>query len=164
MRTRAGRRWTQGDLAKALNVERNTISRWEGGSILPKDPAAIAALGRVLHVSADWLLAGLGSPDEAPTGDVVNERPEIPYGADTFRAESLPPAAADIVLRYLDRLVELGCVHPQVQEAERLLVLGARNNLARRPFEQRDVKEIIGDIDAAWDFITRVLRRMGIRP
>ena len=164
MRSRAGQRWTQGDLAKALNVERNTISRWENSGILPKDPSIIAALGRVLHVSVDWLLAGLGEPEEVATVGAVHERPQHPYGSEVIHAESLPTAAADIVLRYLDRMVELGCNQQQVQDAERLLVYCARNTLSRRSFDQRDAKEVIGDVDAAWDFIVRVLRRQGIRP
>ena len=162
MRTSDGRRWTQGDLAKALDVKRNTVSRWENGGMLPKDPAIIAALTRVLHVSADWLLAGFG--EAGPSGDVVHDQMDVPYGDESMRAESLPTVAADVVLRYLDRLASLGC-HPQlIREVERTLVLGARNRLARRPFAQRDVKDVITDIDAAWDFATRILRRQGIRP
>src|SRR5580698_4007947 len=76
MRTSDGRRWTQGDLAKALDVKRNTVSRWENGGMLPKDPAVIAALTRVLHVSADWLLAGFGEASPgSPTVDGVHEQP-----------------------------------------------------------------------------------------
>jgi transcriptional regulator with XRE-family HTH domain len=164
MRSSDGRRWTQGDLARALDVKRNTISRWENGGMLPKDPSTIAALTRVLHVSADWLLAGFVNEASLPQIDGVHEQPDLPYGEDALRAESLPPVAADIVLRYLDRLVGLGCPSSQIREAERVLVVSARNRLARRPFPQRDVKDVILDIDAAWDFVTRVLRRQGIRP
>ena len=131
--------------------------------MLPKDPAIIASLSRVLNVSADWLLAGFGEPDQWPAGTGVQERPDTLYGRQAS-AESLPAPAADIVLRYLDRLVACGCTPQQAREAERILVMGARNALARRPFAQRDAKEIIGDIDAAWDFVTHVLRRQGIRP
>ena len=165
LRTPDGHRWTQGDLAKALNVKRNTVSRWENGGMLPKDPAVIAALTRVLHVSADWLLAGFGSPTDFAPATGVREQPETPYGAgDETHAESLPPAAADIVLRYMERLVAAGCVQQQIQEAEHILVSGARNKLSRRPFTQRELREIIHDVDAAWDFVTQVLRRQGIRP
>ncbi len=55
---RDGQKLTQGDLAKAVGVERNTVSRWENGSMLPKDPAVIASLAEVLDVTADWLIAG----------------------------------------------------------------------------------------------------------
>jgi hypothetical protein len=64
----------------------------------------------------------------------------------------------------MDRLLACGCTLLQAREAERILVNGARNGLARRPFAQREMKEVIGDIDAAWDFVTHVLRRQGIRP
>jgi len=163
MRAPGGRRWTQGDLAKALNVKRNTVSRWENGGMLPKDPAIIAALTRVLHVSADWLLAGFEESSGTPPVDGVHDQPDIPYGNDTLRAESLPAPAADVVLRYLDRLVALGCTPQQLKEAERILVIGAGNRLAR-PFSQREIRDIITDIDAAWDFVARVLRRQGMRP
>src|SRR5665213_3028355 len=53
-----GRKFTQGDLAKAVGVERNTVSRWENGGMLPKDPAVIASLADVLGVTADWLIGG----------------------------------------------------------------------------------------------------------
>jgi transcriptional regulator with XRE-family HTH domain len=164
MRAPNGRRWTQGDLAKALNVKRNTVSRWENGGMLPKDPAIIAALTRVLHVSADWLLAGFEEQGGTPTTAGVHDQPDVLYGNDTQRAESLPAPAADVVLRYLDRLVALGCTPQQLKEAERILVIGADNRLARRPFSQREIRDIITDIDAAWDFVARVLRRQGLRP
>src|SRR5580698_10194568 len=93
MRTPDGRRWTQGDLAKALDVKRNTVSRWENGGMLPKDPAIIAALTRVLHVSADWLLAGF-TELVAQAAEGVRDQPEIAYGDESLRAESLPPVAA----------------------------------------------------------------------
>jgi len=131
--------------------------------MLPKDPAVIASLARVLHVTADYLLAGFGEVELASGTSGVHERPDAPYGLGTD-AESLPGAAADIVLRYMDRLLACGCTAQQVREAERLLVSGARNGLARRPFAQREMKEVVEDIDAAWDFVTHVLRRQGIRP
>lgn len=165
LRTPEGRRWTQGDLAKALDVKRNTVSRWENGSMLPKDPAMIAALARVLDVTTDYLLAGLGDQKAVSTTGigVVHERPDSIYSRSTT-AESLPGPAADLVLRYLDRLVRCGCTTEQTREAERILVTGARNGLAKQPFGQRDMKEVVGDIDAAWDFVTHVLRREGMRP
>ena len=164
MRTPEGHRWTQGDLAKSLDVKRNTVSRWENGGMLPKDPAMIATLARVLHVSADWLLAGFGESEFPSDEDSVHEQPDPPYGEDALRAESLPPVAADVVLRYLDRMVSMGCHPQQVREVERILVTGARNRLARRPFAQRDVREVIADVDSSWDFITQILRRQGLRP
>ncbi len=53
-----GRKFTQSDLAKAVGVERNTVSRWENGGMLPKDPAVIGSLADVLGVTADWLIGG----------------------------------------------------------------------------------------------------------
>jgi transcriptional regulator with XRE-family HTH domain len=144
-------------------VERNTVSRWENGGMLPKDPAIIAALAQVLRVSADWLLGGLVAPVAEPSTDVLLEHPDHPYGQKSL-VEALPPGADDLVFRYLERLLSLGCSRAQVQEAERLLVELAQHNLSPRPFSQRDTNEIRDDIDSAWDFVTQVLRRQGIRP
>jgi transcriptional regulator with XRE-family HTH domain len=164
MRTSDGRRWTQGDLAKALKVKRNTVSRWENDGMLPKDPAVIAALTHVLHVSADWLLAGFDEPERLPVVNHVRERPAVSYPKEIVNAEALPSMAADMVLRYLDRLVGVGCTQEQLKEAERILVIGATNSLARRPVPQRELRDVISDIDAAWDFVVHVLRRHGVRP
>jgi len=160
-----GRRWTQGDLAKAVGVERNTVSRWENGGMLPKDPAIIAVLARVLRVSTDWLLGGLGIPHHVQGGpeSVIMERPRHPYGEKPVTAESLPPGASDLVLRYLERLMGYGCTQMQVAEAERLMVQLAQHDLSERPFSQRDSAEVQMDVDAAWDFVVQVLRRYGIR-
>jgi transcriptional regulator with XRE-family HTH domain len=160
-----GRRWTQGDLAKAVGVERNTVSRWENGGMLPKDPAIIAVLARVLRVSTDWLLGGLGVPHNSniPNTNAVMELPQQQYGERPSSAEALPPGASDLVLRYLERLMSLGCTQMQVAEAERIMVMLAQHDLSDRPFSQRDSSEVQLDVDAAWDFVVQVLRRHGIR-
>lgn len=158
-----GSRWTQEDLALAVGVERNTVSRWENGGMLPKDPAIIATLSRVLKVSSDWLLGGLGVPDSNPSRRTLMEGPDGGYNNRVNAAELLPAGASDLVLRYLERLVSVGCNQAQVAEAERILVELAQHSLVDKPFTQRDSPEIQVDIDAAWDFVVRTLRRQGIR-
>ena len=39
-----GRRMTQGELAAAVEVERNTVSRWENGDVQPNKPAQLLRL------------------------------------------------------------------------------------------------------------------------
>jgi len=57
IRTPGGGRLTQGDLALAVGVERNTVSRWENSGVRPKDPQVVRKLAEVLQVSMEWLFA-----------------------------------------------------------------------------------------------------------
>ncbi|HEY8308946.1 MAG TPA: helix-turn-helix transcriptional regulator, partial [Gemmatimonadaceae bacterium] len=100
---RKGRKLTQGDLARAVGVERNTVSRWENGGMLPKDPAVIASLAEVLEVTADWLIGGnrpgIASTElhEGATGQYLD--PAI---------EELPARARAVAVGYIDRLRAAG--------------------------------------------------------
>lgn len=168
LRTSLGRRWTQGDLAEAVGVERNTVSRWENGGILPKDPAVLAALARTLRVSTDWLLDGLSaatgvSPTQSAVdpGSALHEGADSGYRPDARALAKLPPAAGELVRVYLTRMANAGCSTDQLKGAESILLAGATHAIARRT---RDEAEILADVDAAWDFVTHVLRREGIRP
>lgn len=51
---RKTKKWTQKDLADALNVNLKNVSRWELGSSAPSFDAAIE-LAKVLNVSLDYL-------------------------------------------------------------------------------------------------------------
>ncbi len=154
-----GRKLTQGDLATAVGVERNTVSRWENGGMLPKDPAVIAALARVLGVTADWLIAGESvSPSE----------PELHQ---SVAGQYLDPAIAELPVRaravsagYLNRLRKSGCSDGQLRGAESLLLAGARNRVSLTSVEERTDADVCADVDAAWDLVVRILRREGIRP
>jgi transcriptional regulator with XRE-family HTH domain len=156
---REGRKLTQADLAAAVGVERNTVSRWENGGMLPKDPATIASLAAVLDVTVDWLITGSSSVTKPPRK--LREGAAERY-ADPAVAE-LPPRARELALAYLERLRERGCTVDQLRGAESLLLAGARNRLAAQPLEERDEGQICADIDAAWDLVVRILRREGIR-
>ena len=156
---REGQKITQGELGAAVGVERNTVSRWENGGMLPRDPAVIAAVARVLGVTADWLISGdrlsatsrkLG---EGPTGSFTGYAPS-----------QIPERAAALAAGYLERLQAAGCSPEQVMSAESLILAGAMNRVAREPFDTRSEHEICADVDAAWDMIVRILRRDGIRP
>lgn len=173
LRTTAGRRWTQSELARAVGVERNTVSRWENGGVRPKDPATLAALARVLRVSTDWLIDGrplvAGTPapqSRGAIGEPQSGAPDAPWGA-MGGGDALKPFPAevrDLLGSYRARLVAAGATVAQLTAAERVLVEGGMNALAERPFAERPCAEIAADVDAAWDFITSVLRRDGLRP
>lgn len=175
MRGASGRRWTQDDLARAVEVERNTVSRWENGGVLPRDPAVVARVAAALGVTTDWLLGAadsLAGAEEAAThaagqphgAAVTYERLLHAYSGRRRGGAALPPAAIAVMAGYLGRLAAAGCLPHQVKEAERLMVQAARNRVASVPFADRPGEDVISDIDAAWDFVSRLLRREGRRP
>ena len=160
---RGGRRLTQGDLARAVGVERNTVSRWENGSMLPRDPAVIASLAGVLEVTADWLITGDTASGPADTvAGKIHEGPAGQY-SDPATAD-LPATVRSVAVGYLNRLRGSGCSPGQVSGAEELLLAGARNRVSSRRLEDRDDATICADVDASWDLVVRILRREGIRP
>ena len=154
-----GKKLTQGDVAVAVGVERNTVSRWENGGMLPKDPAMVAALARVLQVTADWLISGTGPASQARR---LHEGGTGGYPATAIAR--LPGKASALALGYLDRLGDAGCSDGQLRGAEQLLLAGASNQVAVTPFADRSDADICADVDAAWDTIVQILRRDGIRP
>jgi hypothetical protein len=129
--------------------------------MLPKDPAVIASLARVLDVTADWLISG-GLP--AASRMPANELHEGARGqyVDPAIAE-LPARARTLAAAYLDRLREAGCSTAQLRGAASLLLAGARNRVAAKPLEKRDDDQVCADIDSAWDLVVRILRREGTR-
>ncbi|MDQ2891171.1 MAG: helix-turn-helix domain-containing protein [Gemmatimonadota bacterium] len=153
-----GQKLTQGGLAEAVGVERNTVSRWENGGMLPKDPVVIASLAAVLQVTADWLISGDKAPGSARK---LRERPPARYPG---TGPHLPDRAGTLALGYLDRLRDAACSESQIRGAEALLVAAARNRVCATPFERRSEEDVCADVDAAWDVIVRILRRAGIRP
>ena len=158
-----GRRLTQEDVAKAVGVERNTVSRWENGGMLPKDPAVIGALADVLAVTVDWLIAG-DRGDRAGARPTASEVREGAAGAELDAAvEALPPPATGVVRAYLTRMRESECVQGQIDGAESILLAGARNRVSSIAFRDRTEEQIAADIDAAWDLVVRILRREGVR-
>lgn len=162
LRTETGRRWTQGDLAAAVGVERNTVSRWENGGVRPKDPDLLARVARTLRVSTDWLIGTAAPPGPADAGAATSH---VREGAarDGRSPGALPARAAALVADYLGRLDRAGCSREQVAGAESLLVAAARNAVSTTPAVERDERDVIADVDAAWDLVVRILRRDGVR-
>lgn len=167
LRTGDGRRWTQGDLAEAVGVERNTVSRWENGGVRPKDPDLLGRLARTLRVSTDWLI-GAAPPVAAapgvPTSHVREREGNGGGSVATLPAGALPARAAALVADYLGRLERAGCTREQLAGAESLLAAAARNSVASTPAAERAEHDVMADVDAAWDLVVRVLRRDGVRP
>ena len=150
---------TQGELAGLIGVERNTVSRWENGGMLPKDPAVVARIASALQVTSDWLISG--DQPEA-TARALGEGAGTRYPL--LSSTRLPGRAGVLADGYLGRLGAAGCSDAQMRGAEALLVEGARNRVAASAFEDRTEDAVCADVDAAWDMIVQILRRDGIRP
>ena len=68
-RLRAEKHLSQGDLAEALGVSRQSVSKWETDSSVP-DLDKLVKLSRVFGVSLDELVMGGGRTGGSPAGDV----------------------------------------------------------------------------------------------
>ncbi len=62
---------TQTEFAEKLNVTRQTVSRWEAGTVMP-DIDKISDIADVLGVSCDYLLKDDMTEDSAPSGRAVS--------------------------------------------------------------------------------------------
>lgn len=154
-----GKRLTQLDLARAVGVDRNTVSRWETGGMVPRDPKVLASLAAALNVTVDWLISG--EPEGSVASAIYEDR------ASSFSppaTAALPAGARGLATSYLERLRASGCSQAQQRGAESLLLACARNTVSSKPIEKRADVEVSADVDAAWDVVVRILRREGIRP
>jgi transcriptional regulator with XRE-family HTH domain len=177
IRTQAGGRLTQSDLAVAVGVERNTVSRWENSGVCPKDPQVIRKLAAVLRVSMDWLLSdeGAGTAGAGPGGvggetagqtwfggTEADRVVRIPGGPSEVVAYRIPPIAYERLHGYIERVEQAGATVAQAEEVARLLVDAAANRLRARAPRERAIAVVIADIDAAWRFASSVLRSEGL--
>ena len=140
-------------------MDRNTVSRWETGGMIPRDPEVLALLAGALNVTVNWLISG--DPEEGAVS-AIHEDSTSPF---SHPATAALPAGARVIARaYLERLRACGCSQAQRHGAESLLLACARNTVASKPIEKRVDAEVSDDVDAAWDLVVRILRREGIRP
>lgn len=84
---RAERGLTQEELARALNVTRQTISKWERGLVAP-DTVNLSALGRLYGVSLDELVNGPPQEEPAPAEEAPPDAP--PESAPAGEGEASP--------------------------------------------------------------------------
>ena len=184
VRTPGGARLTQGDLAIAVGVERNTVSRWENSGVRPKDPHVVRRLAAALRVPMEWLFeddgadvpeSWAGSEREVRGTAAVREgvppraQPQSPYGgsypapgasADAL-GQRISPMAYAVIHDYLARLEQAGMTPDDAAEAGRLLVHSACNRLRPGDPRTRAIDVVLADIEAMWSFVTTVLRAEG---
>jgi transcriptional regulator with XRE-family HTH domain len=115
-RTAAGRRMTQADLATAVGVERNTVSRWELGRV-PRQREVLERLAGVLGVSPEWLLGeeAQGRSEQNVSGPDISVRgrtelpPEVAKAArrlvDAFKREMAIGGATAEELHYIETVL-----------------------------------------------------------
>ena len=90
-RLRAEHHLSQGDLAEALAVSRQSVSKWETDSSVP-DLDKLVKLSQLFGVSLDELVYGVGGaevPEEIPEPAALTEEPE-PVQAHKGRRHLLP--------------------------------------------------------------------------
>jgi transcriptional regulator with XRE-family HTH domain len=158
IRTPSGARMTQGDLAKAVGVERNTVSRWENSGVRPKDPEVIARLADVLHVTMEYLV---GSGEDVAIRPPA-EFPPFDASASAALERRIPPEAYELIHGYQGRLIAIGVSAAQRKEADQLLLSAASTALHRAAPRDRTTATVLADIEAMWRYITSVLAQDGI--
>ena len=89
---RAGKGFSQKEMADRLYVTRSTVARWENGSRLP-DAAMITRLARCLDVDAGILFSAVAESDDIPNVIMVEDRSIILTGGLQVLEEVLPNAS-----------------------------------------------------------------------
>ena len=76
---RASRKMSQSDLAKAIHVSQQAITKWETGKSEPAS-SAITAVANYFNVSTDYLLGK--TLDKTPEKDMTKNQKLIAYSID----------------------------------------------------------------------------------
>src|SRR5262245_22017218 len=77
---RAGRKWTQADLAKRRKVGQQAVSGWERGASRPETKTLVRQLSGLFkeHELAEWLRATGYETPASPTAPSKSEKPVRP--------------------------------------------------------------------------------------
>ncbi len=96
-RKRSGR--SQEELAEALNVSRQAISKWETGEAEP-ELRKLQLLAKTFDVSIDWLLSEEDAMPKQETGSSAQPAPEAQSATVPKWLGNLPGAMKRFVMRY----------------------------------------------------------------
>jgi transcriptional regulator with XRE-family HTH domain len=164
LRNPDGSRWTHAQLAEAVGVERNAVSRWENQGKTPRDSGTFARLAKVLHVTIDWLVTGHGSP-----GGIGYVREPTPQGAEprarlavSVKGARPRPFVYGRLLNYLEELERRGFEPEQIVEAEGMMLDFMYSELFPLPGKDRPDDVLIRYIDIMWDALNRAVAVAGI--
>lgn len=159
---------TQAQLAKAVGVETNTVSRWELGSV-PRQREVLERLAEVLGVSVEHLTgagSGEGGEESAPAPEARREAEPAPAARGAPRvAMGLPYEIRVWLQGFLLEITKAGATEEDVNEARELLTSPELfvywSGGAPREFTEADTLETmqaIGDV-----VIKRALRKRGLK-
>lgn len=99
--------FSQRELAKLLKISFQTVQAWESGRAQPKG-SRTPEVARILCVSVEWLLTGLGNVQPAPVKPETLTMEEIAM-LEQFR--SLPPEKRKVIKSVAHAMAE-----PEVKE------------------------------------------------
>lgn len=91
---RAGRKMSQSDLAKAIHVSQQAITKWENGKSEPSS-SAITAIANYFNVSSDYLLGRTN--EKLPDKDLSNNQKLIAYSIDPNISDTERQAIIEMV-------------------------------------------------------------------
>lgn len=160
-RLRKERKWSQGELGARVGSDNVTVSRHERG-VMGISMVRLREYAEAFGVSAADLLAiasrAMHTFREEATfayGDPPAHQVRIP--------KRLPPRVYERVHGYIGQLEDAGVSEELVEEVVRLLTQGGYNKLNARDARERTEDDVLSDMDAAWDFVCRVLDRQGVK-
>lgn len=87
---------SQEQLADAVSVSRQAVSKWESGQSQP-DPEKLLALSQALHISVDTLLTGLEPEAASVAAEEASVEEEVP-GQLALDFTALPEDEADSIV------------------------------------------------------------------
>ena len=109
-RLRTERGLSQGDLADALGVSRQSISKWETDASVP-ELEKLRRLSELFHISLDALVGGEAAPEppkpRAPLPETLFLAPLDPQQARRLRKASVILFGAGLILPWLARWLPL---------------------------------------------------------
>lgn len=128
---RVAKGMTQGELAKALGIDRGSVGRWETGRSVPRQ-VGIPKVAKILGQSPEWLLAGSGD-----------------YNTSTETVEVLR-AERRTLKEIREEVKKLSRGERESKKA--YATPAAAKPVSRKPeFKAKTDKKTLEDIMAAWD-------------
>lgn len=107
---RGERGMTQAELAEALNVSRQAVSKWERGITVPSTKK-LACMGKLFGVSADDLLSDSVRVGQRPVAVVVEPEPEEKMGKpQTLKIAGAAVLAGCLLLMTIAAVITIGSV------------------------------------------------------
>ena len=159
LRNPNGSRWTHAQLAEAIGVERNAVSRWENQGKTPRDQDTYVELAKVLRVSLDWLITGHGSPS-----GIGYVREPTPYGqpprarlAVSVKGERPRPTVYGRMLTFLEDMERRGYDPEKIAEAEGMLLDFMYSDLFPQTGRERSDAILLSYVEIIADAINRAL-------